>query len=327
VVEVFAYDLINADDELTKKIRAGCDVYVDLSKSSHQTAAQRIHADDIHILIDLAGYTTHARPQILALQPAPIQVQFLGFPNTMGADFIQYLLADSWLIPEQLKSVYTEKIIYLPHAFVGASLPIAKPTKRAEFGLPKDATVFCVNCINAHHKIDPSVFAAWMEILRQVPDSVLWISDGAKTMRDNLRQAAASYNIAPERLIFAPKLPLPEYLARLALADLALDTFIYTGGSSSAATLWAGLPLLTRVGETNASRMGASICAAAGLEQLICDNTEAYIKRAVELVSQKQELATIRIQLQKQREQLPLFDIKSFAQHLETAYQEMWDFL
>jgi predicted O-linked N-acetylglucosamine transferase (SPINDLY family) len=197
--------------------------------------------------------------------------------------------------------------------------------KRAEFGLPEDATVFCVNCINAHHKIDPTVFAAWMEILRQVPDSILWISDGAKTMRDNLQQAAASYNIAPERLVFVPKLPLPEYLARLALADLALDTFLYTGGSSSVTTLWAGLPLLTRVGETNASRMGASICAAAGLEQLTCDNTETYIKRAVELVNQKQELATIRTILQKQRKQLPLFDMKNFAQHLEAAYQKIWD--
>jgi uncharacterized protein (TIGR03032 family) len=327
VVEVFVYDLINADDELTKKIRAGCDVYVDLSKSSHKAAAQRIHEDGIHILIDLAGYTTHARPQILALQPAPIQVQFLGFPNTMGADFIQYLLADSWLIPEQLEEYYTEKVVYLPHAFVGAPLPIAERNAmtRAEFGLAEDATVFCVNCINAHHKIDPSVFAAWMEILRQVPDSILWITDGAKTMRDNLQQAAASYDIAPERLVFVPKLPLPEYLARLALADLALDTFLYTGGFTAVANLLAGLPLLTRVGETYASRMAASICAAAELEQLICDNTDAYIKRAVELVTQKQELATIRTILQKQREQLPLFDMKNFAQHLEAAYQKIWN--
>ncbi len=175
--EVYAYALVPADDEYTHRIREGCDAFVDVSLMSPEQAARRIHADGVHLLIDLGGYTAHTRTAILALEPAPVQAHFLGYPNTMGADFVPYLLADAWIVPEALAPYYTEQIVYLPQAFVGSPLEMAEaPVTRAAFGLPADAVVFC--CFNARYKIEPTVFDAWMRILRRVPESVLWLSGG-----------------------------------------------------------------------------------------------------------------------------------------------------
>ena len=224
-------------------------------------------------MIDLAGYTIGHGANILALQPAPIQMQWLGYPNTMGADFIQYYLADRTLITDEIAEHYAEKIIYLPHTFVASPLPISKRKMTpVEFGLPEDAFVFC--SFNSHYKINPQQFAVWMNILEAVPNSVLWLSKGIG--EQNLINEAQKRGIAPNRLIFAEKIVHDQYLARYGLADLYLDTFIYNAGSTAAAVLWSGLPMLTCLGEHNASRMGASICRSAGLEEGICETIDEY---------------------------------------------------
>lgn len=325
--EIYAYSTVDVEDHITQKVRAGCDVFVDLSPLSTEAAGRRIYSDGIHILIDLAGYTMGHGAAILALQPAPIQAQFLGYPDTMGAEFIPYAIADAWLITPEIAASYTEAIAYLPHAFVASPLEISpKPMTRAEFGLPEEAFVCC--CFNSHYKINPPVFDVWMNILRQVPDAVLWLSGGNETIEQNLRAEAKKRGIEPERIIFATKLPQDEYLARYALADLYLDTLIYNAGSTAAAVLWAGLPLLTCPGETYASRMGASICAAAGFEEMICENVVEYERRAVYLATHPQELAEIRYRLQEKlkspSDRPTLFQVEAFVRSLESACQMMW---
>ena len=207
--EVYGYSTVDVEDHITQKVRSGCDVFVDLSPLSTEAAARRIYSDGIHILIDLAGYTIGHGAPILALQPAPIQAQFLGYPDTMGAEFIQYAIADSWLITPEIAESYTEAIAYLPHAFVASPLEISpKPMTRDEFSLPEEAFVCC--CFNSHYKINPPVFDVWMNILQQMPHAVLWLSGGNEIVEQNLRAEAKKRGIEPERIIFATKLPQAE---------------------------------------------------------------------------------------------------------------------
>ena len=323
--EIYCYNTVDVDDHITQQVRSGCDVFVELASLSTEAAARRIYEDGIHIMIDLAGYTIGNRAAILALQPAPIQAQWLGYPDTMGADFIQYYLGDHTLITEEIAQHYTEEIIYLPHAFVASPLKISdKVMTRTEFGLPDDAFVFC--CFNSHYKITPDLFDLWLRILEQVPNSVLWLAAG--TGRANLRAEAKKRGLEENRLIFAEKIPHEEYLARYALADLYLDTFIYNAGSTAAAVLWSGLPMLTCPGYTNASRMGASLLTAGGLESGICASTAEYEQKAVYLANHPQELAQLRRQLQEQFESKatypPLFKIESFVRSLELAFHQIW---
>lgn len=325
--EIYAYTTVDVEDHITQQIQAGCDRFVNLSPLSSGRSAQRIYDDGIQILVDLAGYTIGNAAPVLSLQPAPIQAQWLGYPDTMGADFIQYAIADSWLITPEIAQSYTEKIVYLPHAFVGSPLTISnRPMTRSEFGLSESAFVFC--CFNSHYKITPDLFDVWMRILQQVPESVLWLIEGGETVMGNLRAEAQQRGVAPERLIFATKIAHEDYLARYALADLYLDTFVYNAGSTAVATCWSGLPMLTCPGPTNASRMGASICAAAGIESLICGSKAEYEQRAVHLATHLQELGAIRQTLKQQLQSPnsfpPLFQVEQFACDLETAFQKMW---
>lgn len=325
--EIYAYTTVDVEDHITQQIQAGCDVFVDLSPLSTADSAQRIYEDEIQILIDLAGYTIGNAASVLALQPAPIQAQWLGYPDTMGAEFIQYAIADEWLITPDIAESYTENIVYLPHAFVGSPLEISnRPMTRAEFGLPESAFVFC--CFNSHYKITPDLFDGWMQILEQVPGSVLWLIKGSETIMNNLTTEAQQRGVKPDRLIFADKIAHEDYLARYNLADLYLDTFVYNAGSTAVATCWAGLPMLTCPGPTNASRMGASITAAAGLESLICESKTEYKQRAVQLATHPQELESIRQTLKQQLQSPhsfpPLFQVEQFVGNLETAFQQMW---
>ncbi len=320
---IYAYSLRHREDSVAEKVKAGCDYFVDLSSMSTEEAACRIYNDGIHILVDLAGYTTYSRADIFALRPAPIQCSYLGYPDTMGADFIDYLITDNWVVPPELANHYREKIIRLPHQFVTSSLEIDQtPVTRSELGLPEQGFIFC--CFNNHRKITPEVFTVWMGILKQVPDSVLWLSAGADSLQSNLQAVATEQGVAPERLIFTPRLPLEEFLGRHRLADLFLDTFIYNAGATAICALTAGVPVLTKPGNTFTSRMGASICAAAGLEEMICDTVTAYEQRAVYLANHSQELAAIRHRLQANQAQLPLFDLQQFGKNLETAYRQIW---
>ncbi|CAD5949363.1 TIGR03032 family protein [Planktothrix agardhii] len=319
--EIFGYNLLNVNDEVTEMIKNGCDQFRDISQLPAVDAAVQINADGIDILIDLAGYTGYSKPQIFAYQPAPIQASFLGYPNTMGANFIQYLLTDEWVVPANLAKNYSESIIYLPHQFICSPMEISNQQFiRAEFGLPEDGFVFV--CCNRHFKITPDLFAVWMRILQQVEGSVLWLSEPTtEEVINNLHKKAAASGIAPERLIFVPKIPHPEYLARLQLADLALDTWIYSGGSTTVAALWAGVPVLTKPGLTNASRMGASICASGGLPEMIANSVEEYEQKAIDWATHPQELQQLRQRL-KARD-APLFNISGFVSHLEEAFRQM----
>lgn len=321
--QVYGYSLVPVRDDYTITIECGCDVFRDISEMSTEAAAAQIQADEIQILIDLGGYTTHTRPEILALQPAPIQCSYLGYPGTMGADFIKYIIADRWLVPPNLAKFYTEEVIYLPSGFVSSKLAISEvPVRRVDFGVSECAFVFC--CFNAAYKIEPVVFASWMRILQAVPDSVLWLSNPqCATFQENIRYQAESLGVSADRLIFAETLPFPEYMARCRLADLFLDTFVYNAGSTAIAVLQAGVPVLTVPGDTYASRMGASVCAAAGLEEMICNSSEEYEKRAIYFATHRDELAKIRQKLEANLQSAALFDTALFVRNLEAALLEI----
>ncbi|MEA3642348.1 MAG: tetratricopeptide repeat protein [Lamprobacter sp.] len=332
--EIFAYSLTPVDDAWTAQVREGCDHFLDVSQQPALAIAQRIQADGIHVLIDLAGYTTHSRPLVLALRPAPVQIQWLGYPGTLGADFVPYLLADKQLIPDDQVQHYTEEVIHLPQAWGSAPLdpepleaaPLTDAQRRSartEAGLPEQGLVYC--CFNSLYKLEPEVFALWMTILAQVPGSVLWLIDGgANGSNQRLRQTAAAAGIDPERLIFAAKCAHADYLARYRLADLFLDTLAYNAGATGVGALAMGLPLLTCPGTHYATRMGASLCHGIGLPELIAASPEAYVEQAVALGLDAERLAQLKARLQDKLASAPLFQPQAFVASLETAYRQLW---
>lgn len=322
--EIFAYSLVPVADEWTEQIRQGVDQFVDVSHKTALAIARRIHADGIHILIDLAGYTTHCRPLVLALRPAPIQIQWLGYPGTLGAECVPYLLADEQLIPPHQAANYSEEILYLPHAWGTAPWTIdAASPSRTDCGLPEQGVVYC--CFNGIHKIDPTVFGLWMTILQQVPGSVLWLIDGgASGSNARLRHSAQAAGIDPARLVFADKRLHAEYLARYRLADLFLDTPAYNAGATAVGALAAGLPLLTCPGEHYASRMGASLCHAVGLPELVCDSVAGYEQLAIELGTHPEQMSRLKAKLAQLLTDSPLFQPQTFVRELEQALREVW---
>lgn len=322
--EVYAYSIVNTDDFYNKSFREGADVFRDISLLSHEAAAKCINEDEIQILIDLAGYTTYCRPQILALQPAPIQVAFLGYPDTTGADYMQYILADEWLIPKSLQKFYKEEVIYLPHAFLSSPLDISdKKMSKTELGLPENSFVFC--CFNSIYKISPEVFVLWMDILRQAPEAVLWLSKENESAVLNLHEEAKKAGIDPARIIFAPRLPQDEYLASYQHADLFLDTLNYSAGSTAVCALYSGVPMITFAGTTNAARMGASITAAANLEDFICVRREDYITKAIYYYQNRTVLNNYKKHLKNSKSELPLFNMSQRVQNIEQQLMYMWN--
>ena len=247
-----------------------------------------------------------------------------GYPGSMGADFVPWVVADELLIPPEHEDQYRETVLRLPHGW-GAVRPAVPETtrSRSDYGLPVDAMVYC--CLNATYKIEPVVFALWMEILRQVPGSVLWLTDGGRSgSNERLRQQARAAGIAPERLVFAGRVPHAEYLARYRLADLFLDTFSYNAGSTALATFAAGLPMLTCPGEHYPRRMGASLCQAAGMPELICTSHDEYLHRAIELGQHPERLAALKRTLAERIESAPLFQPERFIAGLEALYRQLW---
>ena len=324
--EVFAYSLVDVDDHVSQRIRRDCEHFVDVSKLSTQQAAQQIYDDGIQILIDMAGYTTYSRPEIMALQPAPIQISYLGYIDTMGANFVQHFMADAITLPDKLGQTYSENIIQLPGCFMpAAEIAISdKNFTRNECGLPESAMVFC--SFNHPYKIDPGVFAAWMEILQKVPGSVLWLYGGGnKQVESNLKQQAEQHNIEPGRLVFAEHMPPAEHQSRMRLADLFLDTFIYNGGATTIGALSVGVPVLTLPGNTALARMGASIVTAAGLPELVCESKHDYISRAVDLSQSPEQIVDYRAHLlttYSNRE--GLWNNASLVKNIEYACQLAW---
>jgi protein O-GlcNAc transferase len=319
---------IGLDDgsDMRNRLAAGFDRFTDIRDLSHAQAAARIHEDEIDILVDLKGFTEFSRPQILAYRPAPIQVNYLGYPGTMGASFIDYILADAVVAPFEDQPFYSERIVHLPDCYQpnDAKRVIADPAPpRRDCGLPDQGFVFC--CFNASYKITPHFFEIWMRLLRSVPDSVLWLLDGNISSRVNLRREAEAHGVAPERLVFAAALPLAEHLARHRQADLFLDTLPCNAHTTASDALWAGLPVLTCAGQTFAGRVASSLLRAIGLPELITASLEEYEALALKLAAEPRQLAALKDKLARNRLTMPLFDIARFTPRIEAAYLRMWE--
>ncbi len=324
--EIFGFSLRPSDNSYYwQDIADGCDQFVELAGLSHTEAAARIAQEGIHILVDMHGYTRFARPELFALRPAPLQVSFLGYPGTLGADYIPYLIADRIVLPKELQRWFTEHPIYIDCYQVNDDeQPVATTgITRADAGLPEYGFVYC--CFNNPSKIDPQTFAVWMRIMKQVPDSVLWLLASSSHGIDRLRREAGKYGIDPERLVFASRLPKDKHLERHRLADLFLDTFVYNAHTTASDALWAGLPILTLQGTTFQSRVCASLLTALGLEELtIAKNEHQYEEWALMLSSEPTRLQELRFQLdEKRRTGLP-FATAWFARQLEQAFLALW---
>ncbi len=324
--EVFLFSY-GPDDGSTmrQRLKAGCDHFIDIAPLSNDAAAQRIYDERIQVLVDLKGFTADDRPQIAAFRPAPIQVNWLGFPGSMGADWIDYLIADTCVVPQEHDRDYAEKVVRLPHCYQpnDRKRPSgAAGLVRSACGLSGTDFVFC--CFNQSYKIEPGLFAIWMRLLSGVPNSVLWLLEENRVTKDNLRKEAVRHGVSPERLVFAPVRPLAEHLARYALADLALDTFPYTSHTTGSDTLWAGCPMVTMMGETFASRVAASLLLNVGLGQLITRSFAEYEALALDLARDRPRLEALRRHLRAQRDTAPLFDSPRFTRGLEVAYRRMW---
>lgn len=324
--EVYAYSLLyqaSGEDCFRDKIKADVDHFSDISKISYEQAATQINNDEIDILIDLAGYTTFSKAQILALRPSPVQMLFMGQPDSSGADFIDYYIADKVLIPEENQQYYTEKIIYLPTGYFGSPLEISdKKYLRSDFGIPDDAFVFC--CFCNPYKYEPVLFSAWMEILKQVKNGVLWLNPAkSKRYKENILRYAKESGIDSSRIFFAERLPHPEYMARYQICDLFLDTLHYSAGSTAISALMAGVPVITIKGTRNAENMGASICSAANLNETICNSVKEYVSVAINMAKNPSKLSTLKQKLKNGKEKSPLFDVKNFVSILEIKLKEI----
>lgn len=309
---------------LRRRIAAAAETFVPLAGMSDAAAAQRIADDRIDVLVDVNGYTAFARTGIMACRPAPTQVNWLGHPGGMAADYIDYLIADRTTLPPQHDGDYAEAVVRLPHCYQpnDRERPIdAAPLRRADHGLPEDGFVFC--CFNNLYKISRDAFAVWMRLLRAVDGSVLWLLEGWDEAAANLRRAAAAAGVAPERIVFAPFAPPPQHLARHRLADLFLDTAPYNAHTTGSDALWAGLPVLTFPGRTFAGRVGASLVAAAGLPELAVGSAAAYEATALALARDPARLAALKVKLAAARPTCPLFDPVRFARNIEAAFTEM----
>ena len=308
------------------RIEASFDRFIDVRSKSDAEVAKVMRELEIDIAVDLMGFSGYSRAGIFACRPAPVQVNYLGYPGTMGADYMDYILADRFLIPEAQRIHYAEKVVYLPDTFQAndAKRRIADATpSRAAVGLPQEGFVFC--SFNSIYKITPEMFTVWMRLLRQLPDSVLWLIGGNASMQANLRREAQYRDVAPTRLVFAPRLPYAEHLARFRLADLFLDTLPFNGGATASDSLWAGLPVLTCSGEAYAARMAGSLLHAIGLLELITHTLAEYESLALQLATDAPRLSVIRQRLARNRNTFPLFDTDRFRRNVEAAYVTMWE--
>jgi len=316
--EVFAYSF-GPDDGSAARARfaAAFDRFVDVRGESFEATAHRIADDRVAVLFDTSGYVIHARSEIFALRPAPIQVNCIGFPGTLGADCYDYVLTDRFVTPPEQQANFVERFLYLPDCYLpgDSRRPIGVTPSRVQCGLPEDAFVFC--CFNASYKIVPRVFDVWMRLLREVNRSMLWLLETNATATANLRRQARERGVAPERLIFAPRVPLAEHLARHAAADLFLDTFPCNAHTTANDALFAGLPLVTCAGETFASRVSGSQLHAIGLPDLVTHDLGAYEALVLKLARDPDTLRSLRARLRTNSKSCPLFDTGRYTRELE----------
>ena len=313
-----------ADDEMRRRLVAAFDRFVDVRDRSDQQTAELAQSLGVDIAVDLNGFTENQRIGIFARRAAPIQVNYLGYPGTTAAPFIDYVIADSVVAPEELRGDFSERVARLPNCYLpyDRSSRIADETPtRASLSLPQDGFVYC--CFNNAYKITPEGFDGWMRILRRTPGSVLWLRIDREAAVANLRREARARGVDPDRLVFARRLPMDQHLARHRLADLFLDTLPYNAHATACDALWTGLPVVTRIGETFPGRVAASALTAAGLPELITRSQAEYEALAVELAIEPAKLAAVKAKLANNRFTAPLFDTERFTRDLEAAFEAM----
>ena len=313
-------------DEMNIRLQKAFDVYKEIGHETDEQIATTIQKDNIDILIDLNGHTKDRRTGVLCLRPASIQINYLGFPGTMGADYIDYIIADKILIPDKFENFYSENIIRLPHSYMptdNTRIISNKPVSRKEQGLPEDGIVFC--CFNNSYKISSIEFDIWMLIVGRIDNSVLWLNIKNKLVRENICRAAQIRGIDPSRIIFANSLPMEEHLARYALADIFLDTFNFNAHTTASEALWAGLPVVTKLGKSFAARVAGSLLSAVGLDELITHTELEYEELILELALNPKKLKKIKHKLNKNKITEPLFDTELYISHIEQSYLKAYD--
>jgi protein O-GlcNAc transferase len=328
--EIYAYSLAADDGSAARaRIAQRADRFVDLTSHGALAAAERIEADGIEVLVDLGGYTLGSRPEIVALHPAAVQVSYLGFPATLGADYVDYRIGDNVSTPPEAAAAWTERLIALPgtsylydaHLYEAADRPESVPVERGDYGLPEDAFVFCA--LHQGYKIEPGIFDVWMDLLRTVPNSVLWLRGQGEALAENLRREARQRDVDGERLIFAPFEERGRYLARYRVGDLFLDTHLFNAMTTACDALLAGLPVITCAGSSFTSRVSASLLTAAGFPELIARDLSAYRRLAIDLAGDRDALAALRTRVERDAPRSALFDAPARVRELEAAYVEM----
>jgi predicted O-linked N-acetylglucosamine transferase (SPINDLY family) len=308
------------------RLERAFDRFHDVRDETDARIADLVRAEEIDILVNLNGYFGQERTAIFALKPAPIQVNYLGFPGTMGAPFMDYIVADEIVLPKDQQRHFAEKVAYLPYTYQpnDRKRAIAElAPSREECGLPETAVVFC--CFNNTHKLTPEFFDVWMRLLDRTPGSVLWVLETTPTVSPNLRREATSRGVDPERIVFAPVIKLADHLARVRLADLFLDTLPHNAHTTASDALWCGVPVVSCRGTTFAGRVAASLLSAIGLEDMVTHSLEAYEATALRLANDPEWRATVRKRLAANRETTPLFDTAGYTRTLEAAYLAMWE--
>jgi protein O-GlcNAc transferase len=311
---------------MRERIEKACAKFFDVRDQDDVSIATLLRNLEVDVAIDLKGHTGGARPGILACRPCPVQVNYLGYPGTMGAAYVAYLIADRIVIPPEHRQFYSEQIVYLPETYQAndSARPISPHgiTRRVA-GLPESGFIFC--CFNGSQKVLPIVFDTWMRILSRIENSVLWLLEDNEGATANLHRAAQASGIAAERLIFARHEASDHHLARLRLADLVLDTLPYGAHTTASDALWAGVPILTRIGSSFGSRVAASLLTAVGLPELITQSAAEYEALAHDLATAPAMLLKIREKLARNRERCALFDTVRMTRNLEAAYVKMWE--
>jgi protein O-GlcNAc transferase len=325
--EVFGYSLLGESaSQLGLRSRHAFDHFTVVKDVPDLEVARQLREQEIDIAVDLMGPTLHSRPEIFALRPCPVQVNYLGYPGTMGVDFMDYIVADAYVIPPGMERHYAEKVVRLPDTFQcndsqrGA---VTQVPSRAAAGLPEGGVIYC--CFNNSAKYSPAAFDSWMRILREVPHSLLWLVAEHPILQGNLRKEAQARGVDTQRLVFAPRKAYVEHLSRLSLADVFLDTLPFNAGTTASDALWAGVPVVTRPGEAFAARMAGSLLHAIGMPELIAATPEDYVALATRLGQEPEFLAATKAKLAANRGTKPLFDTDRFRRHLEAAYIAMWE--
>lgn len=322
--EVYAFSLgPDIRDAMRLRLEQSFDRFIDVRTESASQIAALARDLEIDIAVDLTGFTKNGRPAIFALRAAPLQVSYIGFLGTMGAPYIDYLIADSTIVPPPLRGNYSESLVYLPNyqANDPKRTSAARHPTREEHGLPASGFVFC--CFNANYKIMPAMFDCWVRLLKRVPGSVLWLYAGTEAAVQNLRREAAYRGIDADRLVFGARLPGPEYLSRYAAADLFLDTLPYNAGATASDALWEGLPVLTCSGQTFAGRIATSLLVSLDLPELVTSTLADYEERAIELATDAGRMILLRERLAERRGAAALFDARRQTRALESAYLRM----